>query len=258
MLLRRVIEHVKAQNWTAVALDFFIVVVGVFIGIQVANWNNRVVDKRKADERLTTILIDIEQERAILKATREYWATTKAYAEMAVAGFNNDQSVDDEQFVISAYQASQAIFPKSYRATYEQIVSSGSINIAGNTELISAIMNYYIFNWTTAERYTSLTPYRANIRRAIPHVIQLEIRENCGDQIVTAGAASTLYLPKTCDLDLPDTLFAEAAEILRQQPELLMDLRYQLSDLDTKLQNLSQLDLQIDDLFAAAAPQDGN
>lgn len=32
MLLRRVIEHVKAQNWTAVALDFVIVVVGVFIG----------------------------------------------------------------------------------------------------------------------------------------------------------------------------------------------------------------------------------
>ena len=37
MLLRRVIEHVKAQNWTAVALDFVIVVIGVFIGIQVAN-----------------------------------------------------------------------------------------------------------------------------------------------------------------------------------------------------------------------------
>lgn len=39
MILRRVIEHVKAQNWTAVGLDFVIVVVGVFIGIQVANWN---------------------------------------------------------------------------------------------------------------------------------------------------------------------------------------------------------------------------
>ena len=39
MLLRRVIEHVKSQNWTAIALDFVIVVVGVFIGIQVSNWN---------------------------------------------------------------------------------------------------------------------------------------------------------------------------------------------------------------------------
>jgi hypothetical protein len=39
MILRRVTEHVKAQNWFAVAIDFLIVVVGVFIGIQVANWN---------------------------------------------------------------------------------------------------------------------------------------------------------------------------------------------------------------------------
>ncbi len=35
MLLRRVIEHVKAQNWTAVGLDFVIVVVGVFIALAV-------------------------------------------------------------------------------------------------------------------------------------------------------------------------------------------------------------------------------
>jgi hypothetical protein len=39
MLLRRVIEHVREQNWLAVFIDFLIVVVGVFIGIQVANWN---------------------------------------------------------------------------------------------------------------------------------------------------------------------------------------------------------------------------
>ena len=39
MLLRRITKHVKDQNWFAVGIDFFIVVVGVFIGIQVANWN---------------------------------------------------------------------------------------------------------------------------------------------------------------------------------------------------------------------------
>ena len=37
MILRRITEHVKAQNWFAVAIDFVIVVVGVFIGIQVSN-----------------------------------------------------------------------------------------------------------------------------------------------------------------------------------------------------------------------------
>jgi len=39
MLLRRVTEHVREQNWTAIGIDFVIVVVGVFVGIQVSNWN---------------------------------------------------------------------------------------------------------------------------------------------------------------------------------------------------------------------------
>lgn len=45
MILRRITQHVNAQNWTAVALDFFIVVVGVFVGLQVANWNDARGDK---------------------------------------------------------------------------------------------------------------------------------------------------------------------------------------------------------------------
>ncbi len=47
MLLRRIMEHVNAQNWFAVFIDFVIVVVGVVIGIEVANWND--VRNNKAD-----------------------------------------------------------------------------------------------------------------------------------------------------------------------------------------------------------------
>jgi hypothetical protein len=43
MILRRVTEHVKAQNW-------FAVVAGVFIGLQVANWN--AARQARADERV--------------------------------------------------------------------------------------------------------------------------------------------------------------------------------------------------------------
>lgn len=39
MLLRSLTRHIKDQNWFAVWLDLVIVIVGVFIGIQVANWN---------------------------------------------------------------------------------------------------------------------------------------------------------------------------------------------------------------------------
>ena len=47
MILRRITEHVKAQNWFAVAIDFVIVVGGVFIGIQVSNWNEARSERAK-------------------------------------------------------------------------------------------------------------------------------------------------------------------------------------------------------------------
>ena len=50
MILRRITQHVKDQNWFAVCLDFFIVVVGIFVGLQVANWNE--TRKDRADEAI--------------------------------------------------------------------------------------------------------------------------------------------------------------------------------------------------------------
>ena len=62
MLLRRMIEHVKAQNWTAVALDFVIVVMGVFIGIQVANWNAARADRVQERVILSNIIDDLRSD----------------------------------------------------------------------------------------------------------------------------------------------------------------------------------------------------
>ncbi len=39
MILSRVIEHMRHQHWTTVFPDFVTVVLGVFIGLQVTNWN---------------------------------------------------------------------------------------------------------------------------------------------------------------------------------------------------------------------------
>lgn len=47
MILRRVMEHVRDQNWAAVGIDFCIVVIGVFFGIQVANWNDARAEERR-------------------------------------------------------------------------------------------------------------------------------------------------------------------------------------------------------------------
>jgi hypothetical protein len=62
MILRRVIEHVRHQEWTAIFIDLVIVVVGVFIGIQVANWNEDRVPRAKSAVFTARLEADLRQE----------------------------------------------------------------------------------------------------------------------------------------------------------------------------------------------------
>jgi hypothetical protein len=67
MILRRVIKHFRNQEWTAIFLDFIIVVVGVFVGLQVANWNE--ARAQKAQER--GFLIQLREEVREIDRIRE-------------------------------------------------------------------------------------------------------------------------------------------------------------------------------------------
>ena len=79
MRLRSVIQHVKDQNWTAVVLDFLIVVAGVFVGVQVNEWWQTRLDIRK--ER--TYLVELKQDLG--QAMQEIEGDTKSYEMIAVA-----------------------------------------------------------------------------------------------------------------------------------------------------------------------------
>src|SRR5512144_3373426 len=62
MILRRVVEHAKTQNWFAVTLDFFIVVIGVFIAIEVANWNQARQDRQEERRYYGQLLVDLRSD----------------------------------------------------------------------------------------------------------------------------------------------------------------------------------------------------
>jgi len=48
VILQRLSGHMKNQDWTAVFLDFVIVVLGVFMGLQVQNWNEARLQQQTA------------------------------------------------------------------------------------------------------------------------------------------------------------------------------------------------------------------
>jgi hypothetical protein len=64
MILRRLSEHLKAQNWTAVTLEFVIVMTGVVIGFQVTAWNAARQDRDLERSYYRQLIVDLEADTA--------------------------------------------------------------------------------------------------------------------------------------------------------------------------------------------------
>lgn len=60
MLLRRITGYLKTQNWTAIILEFVIVVIGVFVGLQAQEWSA----EREAKQRLVRIVTALKADMA--------------------------------------------------------------------------------------------------------------------------------------------------------------------------------------------------
>ncbi|HSD68564.1 MAG TPA: hypothetical protein VLB07_03375 [Woeseiaceae bacterium] len=59
MLLRRVIEHVKEQNWTAIALDFVIVVAGVYTAVWIEGLQQQAESAKRTTQIIETLREDL-------------------------------------------------------------------------------------------------------------------------------------------------------------------------------------------------------
>lgn len=60
MILRRIAQHLKQQQWTGVLIEIAIVVFGVFIGIQVSNWKEERVGRQRTVQLLDGFRSDMQ------------------------------------------------------------------------------------------------------------------------------------------------------------------------------------------------------
>lgn len=102
MLLRRFNQHVKAENWFAVLVDFLIVVLGVFVGLQVQDWNDARKEGIEKQELLAPLYIETQ---GLLDVQREELASMSARAE-TLTGVNS---------VLFSQEPSRALSPLECR-----------------------------------------------------------------------------------------------------------------------------------------------
>ena len=158
MFLRRIIEHLKTQNWTAVGLELGIVIVGVFIGTQVSNWNQERIERRETQRLLLELRPALRSFADFFDTAKDYYATTRAYSNTAFAGWRGDPAVSDEQFVIAAYQASQIYTFGVNGENWASIFGGDRMLDIDNAEVRRGLTNLMTFKYDNVGLVAVATP----------------------------------------------------------------------------------------------------
>jgi len=135
MIFRRIKAHIEKENWFAVGIDLCIVVVGVFIGTQVANWN----EARSENERIATQLASFRSE---LILARDYFDGAQAYLDERIEGVSTlrqrlEQGADfpeDEFNPLMASAIRGDAFIVAFRG-YEELTNTGATSKISDTRL---------------------------------------------------------------------------------------------------------------------------
>jgi hypothetical protein len=225
MIFKRAVAKLKAQDWLAITIELAIVIIGVFIGTQVSNWNEAAAERREAERMVAEVRPGLFQFDQGLKSAEDYFATAGHYGEIAFAGWAGDPKVSDEQFVIAAYQASQVTQVAVNGASWTQIYGGDKLSKLPDPELRSDLAGVMALDFGQLGLDNVATPYRQDVREIIPQDIQDAIRARCGDFLARGPAIVTL-LPATCDLDFPAERWAAAGRDLRAEPQLVKELRW--------------------------------
>ena len=112
MLLRRVSENLKSQNWPAVGLDFLVVVIGIFLAFQLERWYSDQRLRSSVEERLIALSEDFESNHDVLVSSID---SRKVSVEAAFTLLELDQlemsDLDSDNFYPALAEVSRTLTP---------------------------------------------------------------------------------------------------------------------------------------------------
>jgi hypothetical protein len=118
-----------------------IVVLGVFIGTQVSNWNSDRLDQRRAQGYLLRIEANLDRDRRGIDGAATYWAELMQYGETAVAYAERGALAEGSPWktVLAFYQASQMLPFSLDDTTYQELKSAGDLGLNHDANLLTSL-----------------------------------------------------------------------------------------------------------------------
>lgn len=239
MVVRRFREHVADQNWFAVLIDVGIVVLGVFLGTQVNNWNERRIEGEQARDYRARLIDELDFNAQQFRTQAAYYRQAQDYGRQALAALTGRSSLTDRDFLIAAYQLSQTDTTHAKTYIYDEMTANGLVNRLGDFRMQRMASDYYNGLEASNRILERDYPYRTLIREVMPYDLQKRIRTACGDRPVQyRNRLVGVRVVVPCTVALDNDASADAVRKIRSTPRMMEEMTRYLGSLDEKLDQL--------------------
>ena len=242
MILRRAVEHLTHLHWTTIALELVIVVLGVFIGMQASNWNQQRATSQQAAAFTARLKSDLREEDWGYQFLIAYNREVLANANQAVNALDGKATLSEAALLVSAYRATQYKQRLRRRATYDELISTGTIGLIRDQALRDTAMRLYnIPTFDNLVREGLQSRYREAFRMSLPNDVQRALGKHCGDRYIRTGDYGAIHgiLDYPCTTGLSEQDIAESAKALRSNPNIVPFLRLRIADIETRLVDMT-------------------
>ena len=141
MILRRIAEGIRQQDWFVVIVEIMIVVVGIFIGLQVDDWNDRRKERASEAVYLLSIKQDLQASVTMLEEHQEVLLSRLSSLVQLANDEIADIPVEDFSNLMNSGLFSLR-FLQVQRNTYSTLESAGQIALLRSVELQRALFDF--------------------------------------------------------------------------------------------------------------------
>ena len=148
MIIKRVVNQFRAQDWTALVSELVIVVVGIFIAIQADRWWEQQDDLRQEQLYIERLAEDVERDIADISYAIELAAFRLEFADLLIEASTNPEvsRSKPEKFLAAVQQAAFTHTPALSSDTFEELRSTGNLGLLRDEKLKGALFEYYRFD----------------------------------------------------------------------------------------------------------------
>lgn len=218
MILARLSRALREQNWFAVAIEFLIVILGVVIGFQVTAWNAEREANARAEVLTARLIEDLQDEQWRVIGVTSYYEQVADNAVRALDTLEGRREADDRTLVIEAFRATQIFSFPVIRTTYEELVSTGTIDLIADEALIAGAVEYYETGQEEISLQNPERPYRYAFFTLAERDLYDALADQCAEpRTLTIGDFDALpgLLETPCEIAGHDAAFARIAQRLR-------------------------------------------